>query len=262
MGEIDIRPEIVRVGLDATRNLKTTQQRVFKQIAQRLYWAERGLIAFVDWGYFDESGEHDKSGRLTRISIGGCIATLEGWNRFDQEWGNALASEGVAHFHGSEFFSKKAGFGSQYYGWSGERRAAFLDCLLAAMEGCVRVYVGVKQIPWRDPAKVRDMYTRGVAGAIVRSQNVSHAGVWLVFAAHPELPSSALSDYHGKIKIALPDFKGVSVLDPKTVNPLQAADLFCYQLSHCKNWQDIDNLSYSLRRLRSGEASFSVWPHD
>ena len=54
------------------------------------------------WAYFDESGEHDASGALRALTIGGLVAPFEAWQQFEKEWRGALRSEGLSTFHRRE----------------------------------------------------------------------------------------------------------------------------------------------------------------
>jgi hypothetical protein len=41
--------------------------------------------------YFDESGEHDAAtGQLTRLHVGGVLASSEDWQIIDDEWRETL----------------------------------------------------------------------------------------------------------------------------------------------------------------------------
>ena len=42
------------------------------------------------WAYFDESGEHDQSGALMRLTIGGGIAPFEEWEALSIRWSALL----------------------------------------------------------------------------------------------------------------------------------------------------------------------------
>jgi hypothetical protein len=73
----------------------------FAELEAGVFWKPGEMIAML-WGYFDESGDHDTSGELRGLTIGGLIAPLEAWQAFDEEWGKALAYEGITFFHRSE----------------------------------------------------------------------------------------------------------------------------------------------------------------
>jgi hypothetical protein len=54
--------------------------------------------------YFDESGQHDAAdNRLVKLSIGGCVASFESWQRFSRRWSRALAEMSLPCFHMVDF---------------------------------------------------------------------------------------------------------------------------------------------------------------
>ena len=81
----------------------------FNDLAVGLGWKPKSEIAML-WGYFDESGTHDPAtGRLTALTIGGCIAPAEAWQSFCAAWGDAMATEpSVKCFHMTDFEYWKA----------------------------------------------------------------------------------------------------------------------------------------------------------
>jgi hypothetical protein len=77
--------------------------------------------------YFDESGEHDAAtGQLTRLHVGGVLASSEDWQIIDDEWRETLRRESVSVFHMKDV----AHFKNEFKGWTEERRQAFLNYLL------------------------------------------------------------------------------------------------------------------------------------
>jgi hypothetical protein len=75
--------------------------------------------------YFDESGTHGDSAALV---VSGYVASAEQWLNFDGAWKEALADEGLTHFHMKDFAHSKKEFAS----WKGdeERRKRFLERLI------------------------------------------------------------------------------------------------------------------------------------
>jgi hypothetical protein len=89
--------------------------------------------------YADESdtaGQAKKRGAPEFSVIGAYIAPVEAWNKFNGMWRTVLDSYGVRNFHFREFHSKEhtAIKGSEYYGWSPEKRDRFFYDL--AMVSC------------------------------------------------------------------------------------------------------------------------------
>ena len=192
------------------------------------------------------------------------MAPLEAWRQFEEEWSAILVAHDLDKLHMHELASKKAGFYSPYRGWSQDKKDSFLNKLLAAMGRHVQYYVGVKIPHEKYETATRKSYATGVTNMIAQACMTARAyaddeeGASLVFASHPEVKESALGYYCDQIRVVMPNLGSVSIMEAGKCAPLQAADLFAYEFSHCQNWHDIANLSPSLRKLRSGTASFMV----
>lgn len=76
-------------------------------------------------GYFDESGTHGGSKALV---VSGYVASSEQWLRFDAAWKEALADEGLTHFHMKDFAHSK----KEFEPWKGDegRRRQFIERLI------------------------------------------------------------------------------------------------------------------------------------
>jgi hypothetical protein len=90
--------------------------------------------------YFDASGHPDQGDILT---VAGYAATVDSWIRFDVEWKEILASEGVGSFHMTDFASSSGEFAS----WKGrdpdqvERRRFFIERLTKCLQKhCARFF--------------------------------------------------------------------------------------------------------------------------
>jgi hypothetical protein len=59
-------------------------------------------------------------------------------------------------------------------------------------------------------------------------------------------------------KKIIPNLRSISTMEPSSCIPLQAADLFAYEFSHCKDWSDLASLRRPLKMLRASDASFLV----
>lgn len=83
--------------------------------------------------YFDESGTHGGSETLV---VSGYVASVEQWLDFDKAWKDALADEGLTHFHMKDFAHSKKEFES----WKGDedRRARFLERLIGIIRKNIR----------------------------------------------------------------------------------------------------------------------------
>lgn len=75
--------------------------------------------------YFDESGTHDQSAALV---VSGYIASDQQWIDFDKAWNDALADEGLTHFHMKDFAHSRREFSR----WKNDepRRKRFLERLI------------------------------------------------------------------------------------------------------------------------------------
>jgi hypothetical protein len=83
--------------------------------------------------YFDESGTHDQSAALV---VSGYVASVQQWEKFDKEWKDALADEGLTHFHMKDFAHSKKEFST----WKDNepRRKRFLERLINIIRKNVR----------------------------------------------------------------------------------------------------------------------------
>lgn len=76
-------------------------------------------------GYFDESGTH---GGSKAIVVSGYVASDDQWLQFDKAWKEALADEGLTHFHMKDFVHSK----KEFEAWKGDegRRRGFIERLI------------------------------------------------------------------------------------------------------------------------------------
>jgi hypothetical protein len=72
----------------------------------------------VLWSFWDESGEHDASGQLIRLTLGGFAAPWENIERLCKRWRDALDAESLAEFHMKEIASDEDRFAE----WPKERQ--------------------------------------------------------------------------------------------------------------------------------------------
>jgi hypothetical protein len=94
----------------------------------RIIWlgrySEENIMGMFYAAYFDASGKEDCSPVLT---IAGAVAPLKKWIRFERQWKDALADEGVAEYHANTFNPGEGEFKS----WKQDkaRRSKFLTRL-------------------------------------------------------------------------------------------------------------------------------------
>ena len=98
----------------------------FFQLARALGWeAHTGILML--WAYFDESGIHAPDGSLTKLTVGGMIASFESWERLSSRWSRrALAAMDLPYFHMAHFQARKP----PYSNWTEEERRDRLNTLL------------------------------------------------------------------------------------------------------------------------------------
>jgi hypothetical protein len=90
-------------------------------------WGSATMVAPI-WGYFDESGEHGKDGKLQRLTLGGFYAPWPELKRLCERWREALDAEGLASFHMTDIASDEY----DYENWPSARQVRlnrFVDIL-------------------------------------------------------------------------------------------------------------------------------------
>jgi hypothetical protein len=87
-----------------------------------------GTIA-VFWGYFDESGTHDKP---EVFALAGYVASTAEWEHFEREWSQVLQSEGVRIFHMAPLCARPRR--GEFKGWTDAKAEVFLSRVLAVIE--------------------------------------------------------------------------------------------------------------------------------
>lgn len=91
------------------------------------------VISVEDVAFGDESGT---DGGAEWCVVAGFVASPRQWERFDEQWREVLALEGVSAFHGLDFFQRRRHQSSKssYQGWSHDRLSGFLQRLLSVVE--------------------------------------------------------------------------------------------------------------------------------
>lgn len=194
-------------------------------------------------GRFDESGVHEAA-EVTCIA--GLIGTALEWTRLERPWQEHLNRAGVSCFHATEcaYPKKKKG---EYYGLSEPIRTTLVNnCANEISQRNLRIIVGaVMRKDWDLPQfeKIRDRFKSPYHFCFesvlqyIELWSREHADgqpVALEFADHDEYRSRAADLY------AL--YRGSPAYDcighfgwgkPKSLIPLQAADLVCYESYQC-----------------------------
>jgi len=196
--------------------------------------------------YADETG-HSKDPQRTFFCLAGLVAREESWKAFDLEWRAACAEEGVTlPFHMKDL----AAFQEQFQGWSEEQRRRLLGKLVAAIRGAGAVPVGsvvsvndYNAFPPNLRTKLKDPYFMALQPltwnlAVAASLEMPPGPVSMVYAYHPEHShgrgnSEELWQAFRRGNPIIAHFmESYGSAEPKDCTPLQAADLWAYELGH------------------------------
>jgi hypothetical protein len=226
----------------------------FDELAWGLGWKPDTWIAML-WHYLDESGEHGTGGKLTRLTLGGGIASCEAWAAFSAAWDVMLAEYDLPAFHMADFQAWKRPFdfklpdGSR--DWEKHRRLmnAALDIIIAHVDELI----GFIAEPEAGKNAFDDAYETNIAKAVKEAAiDTRHSGqpVTMVFAKHNDFKPSRIGaffdlwdDKDGRLK-----FGGVA--DPVGLPPLQVADIVAYELSRWARTNRPEENRYPLKRLK------------
>ncbi len=196
--------------------------------------------------YVDESG-HAKDPNRNYVSMAGLLATEAAWKVFDPEWRCACDEEGLTEaFHMMDF----AAYKGQFKGWNDEQRKRLLGKLVAAIRNAKAVPIGsvvsVKDFNSFDPrlkVKLRDPHFMAFQPltyniAVAAGMEMPPGRVTMMYAHHPE-HSVGLANtqdlWNGLRKhnpIIAWFMESYQCGEPTEHTPLQAADLWAYELGH------------------------------
>jgi len=191
--------------------------------------------------FFDESG-HLKDPNEKVLSIGGCIAPLEAWESFEQEWGEALERFDVPAFHMKLF----AHFRGPFEMWTETKRRDFLALLMEIMHRHITKCVGAvlplseynnltpeQKLVLPDPYFICFQDSLHGAGLTAAHLYEPQEKVQVVFAEHPEFGARAYELWLAcKKELPVKDrLVSIAFASPNDVLPLQAADLVAYELN-------------------------------
>jgi Protein of unknown function (DUF3800) len=200
--------------------------------------------------FVDESG-HSADPNRNCMCLAGLIAAEASWRAFDADWRTACAEEGLTEaFHMMHLSASKA----QFKGWSEERRRGLLRRLVGAISkaqaipiGSVVMLKGPGSLSGDVQKQYRDAhfiafqsltFNIAVAAHMMGPFGRGPGPVTMVYAHHPE-HSNGLSST-GKLWQAFRENNRIVALfmdshvsdTPKDCTPLQAADLWAYELGH------------------------------
>jgi hypothetical protein len=187
------------------------------------------------WGYFDESGEHDRStGYLSRLAIGGFMAPYEEWQRAIPKWQQALSDEGVKLFHMADFEAHKGEFES----WPDNRHRRFLNKLLEVIDDAKVGLIGVSWPASQPRRKALPPTYATCFGQVVNScantafLEYQSMGTNLIFAEHPEFKAKRIKELYEGMKGEARFLQSCTISTPDYCVPLQIADLAAYEVCH------------------------------
>jgi hypothetical protein len=222
----------------------------FSEIGQALGWSHGSKIVTL-WAYFDESGLHSDGGKLSKLTIGGCIASFEAWEGLSASWASAIAGIGIPEFHMTDFEARVP----PYKDWTNDVRQARLNVLLdiigAAKPNCVGFTNWVR--PGEDTAAI---YKR-CAQDVLLELGLYDDDFAIVFAHHPEfagydpLLQTLMKHDYGK------SIRSVMIGKPIDMCPLQAADLVAFEI-RCQERDDGRPQRYPLKRLSELGCTFRL----
>jgi hypothetical protein len=214
----------------------------FAELAAGLFWPDDATV-LVMWGYYDESAEYDNVGRPINMTIGGCFASLDSWRVFDGKWQRALADEGLAYFHMTDFeawrppFDFTAGAGGRDQARHHRLLNSLLDIMLEHIDG----FYGFGAMSMYDPSQpslTHELLMEDCVGGAIKNASLDIADFYqqplnLVFGKQQHFGEGKIRQYvdfydfgEAKGRIAT-----ISMGEPKLIRPLQAADVFAYEMA-------------------------------
>lgn len=200
--------------------------------------------------FVDESGHSLDPGRNC-LCLAGLIAPEEAWKAFDPEWRAACEEGGLTEpFHMMHFAARKR----QFKGWTEERRRRLLGKLMAAIRNTRAIPIG-SVVMLRGPDALSEpvqkhyrdshfiafqplTFNIAVAAEFMDLRALGPGPVTMVYAHHPEHSNGLASTHH--LWDALREHNRIVALfmqgyvsdSPADCTPLQAADLWAYELGH------------------------------
>jgi hypothetical protein len=201
--------------------------------------------------FVDESG-HSVDPRRNCLCLAGLLATEDAWKAFDLEWHSACDDEGLTEpFHMMNFAARK----KEFKGWPEDRRRRLLAKLLDAIQTAKAIPIGsvvmlrgpdalseAVQKHYRDSHFIAFQpltYHIGVAANMMDPLEGPGPGpVTMVYADHPEHSHGlantgslweALRKHNQIVAMMMQSYVSET---PKDCTPLQAADLWAYELGH------------------------------
>jgi len=200
--------------------------------------------------FVDESG-HSRDPNRSCLCLAGLLAPEDAWRTFDKKWRSACEDGGLKEpFHMMDFSARKR----QFRGWTEDQRRRLLGKLVGAIRnagavpiGSVVMLRGVDALSEAVQKHYRDShfiafqpltYHIAVATNMMDLDRLGPGTVTMVYAHHPEhsngLASTrklwdALREHNRIVGLAMQSYVSET---PRDCTPLQAADLWAYELGH------------------------------
>jgi hypothetical protein len=204
------------------------------------------------WGFFDESGEHDRqTGELVRLTLGGCWASFEQWEDFVLKWAATLEAAGIHVFHMTDFEADRG----EFKGWQ-ERpddRRRLLNNLLDTIIEFVPEFVGFSELVAGGSGGFKGAYERNLVSMLANASFLDRPAI--VLARHDNYGPAQIAEMVEAAERAFA-FTGFKVRtwtvgSPAEFCPLQAADLVAYEIARYGREKELGRpIRYPLRRLR------------
>ena len=238
-------------------------------IAELLYGAFPSLITggriAVLWGYFDESGT---DGQLGVTAISGFAAPLNIWSQLEHRWQAALREDGISCFHNVQCRNRSG----EYKEWDISRSAKHLEKMAEILTDSR--LVAISAVHSGDFKSVSKMHPETsirfptayslcfelAVEALLKACRDRNENIAVVMSDQLQFKSRVVEVYdHFKFNGHWQNIEGLSFSDPKSLAPLQAADMFAYETrrytwkSDLDYWKQQPFLSRWLPLVHSGD---------
>jgi len=199
------------------------------------------------WGYFDESYQHDKNtGHAVRCTLGGCIAPCDNWLELSLKWSDTLRKFNVSTFHMKDFEADRGEFKDWKKNKPAERRQ-LLQSLLNLMVQYVTLFVATT-VDVKHPGRHTRAEYQKLVKDIMRAMGNKGMGfkpdekITIVYARHNDFSKQDADTYRRKInQYKDRPFVFLGLEDPRNCPPLQAADIFAYEMARHLRYRRLPN---------------------
>ena len=226
-----------------------------EQQARMSGWGPKSMIAPI-WGFFDESGEEDKTGALKRLTLGGFVAPWPAVEDLCKRWRIALDEESLSEFHMKEIASDE----HSYEEWEPERKAK-LNKFLAILSDCAAHFCMYSYPVTNKKSPFVSAYKPGLGRALhdLEDACLEHgARDNIVFAKTPEISEEFIGRYFHLVNWK-DAFDGYGVRRSAREPALQAAEIVARAM---KQFMQDGLVTRSFLRIRLTNKPVRFWPPD